>query len=116
MGFDEQNRQARLSGCGVPCLRLVDMLAFVSQTCLRKAVGMAPGSQTRFIAFGDPHPTITEVARQTSLYAFGKVLARFGLCHPEAQPKDLGTEREVSPVRRPDPSLRSEPALSLPKG
>ncbi len=30
-----------------------------------------------------------------------------GLCHPEAKPKDLGREKEVSFVREPDPSLRS---------
>ncbi len=28
---------------------------------------MAPGSQTRWVAFGDPHPAIIEVVRQNSL-------------------------------------------------
>ena len=51
----------------VPCLRLVDMPDSLGQTCLRKAVGMAPGSQTRFLEFGDPHPALTELVRQNSL-------------------------------------------------
>ena len=31
---------------------------------------------------------------------------RYRLCHPEAEPKDLATEWEVSLFRNPDPSLR----------
>jgi len=54
--FDQQERQPKLVGGWVPDLRLADMLDSLGKTCLRKAVGMAPGSQTRCIAFGDPHP------------------------------------------------------------
>ena len=32
-------------------------------------------------------------------YGFGKVLAWQRLCHPEAKPKDLATEKEVSSPR-----------------
>jgi len=39
-------------------------------------------------------------------YAFGKILALYGLCHPEAKPKYLVVEWEVSGVRSPDLSLR----------
>ncbi len=42
-------------------------------------------------------------------YGFGKTRARHRFCHPEAQPKDLGTEGEISLLRSPDPSLRCAP-------
>ncbi len=46
------------------------------------------------------------ISRET-LYEFGEICARYGLCHPEAKPKDLAIEREVSLARSSDPSLRS---------
>ena len=54
-----------------------------------------------------PSPPCTASAHVTTLsYGLGRIRARVGTCRPEAQPKDLGIGREVSPGRRPDPSLR----------
>ena len=106
-------RYPRHERARVPCLRLVDMPDSRGQTCLRKAVGMAPGSQTRFLAFGDPPPShyrtwSSRRIRQNGWGAAPFVVARKGIDSSSQgerprSPKDIvrgRTTSEENPWRR----------------
>ncbi len=72
--------------------------------------GRRPRSVRRDVA---PCP---RVVPETPVISQPLTEARHRLCHPEAKPKDLAIECEVSLARRRDPSLRFELALSVAEG